>query len=178
MKKLVALMAIAFVIVAIVGYSTKKKPANAVDTVQTTMILTTSADQMIKEQYFKGPIYEDQTLSALIAMVVIGEAEGEPEEGKRLVIDTILNRVDSKDFPNSIEDVIFQRNAFSCIVDGSFIERVKKVASNESSMEYYYNLIREEELCRKDYRVLYFHANNYGSWGTPLYSVGNHYFSY
>ena len=30
----------------------------------------------------------------LIALVTMAEAEGEPELGKRLVIDTILNRVD------------------------------------------------------------------------------------
>lgn len=34
----------------------------------------------------------------LIALVTMAEAEGECEEGKRLVIDTILNRVDSEHF--------------------------------------------------------------------------------
>ena len=34
----------------------------------------------------------------LIALVTMAEAEGECEEGKRLVIDTILNRVDSGTF--------------------------------------------------------------------------------
>ena len=38
----------------------------------------------------------------LIAWITMGEAEGECEEGKRLVIDTILNRVDHSSFPNSL----------------------------------------------------------------------------
>lgn len=53
--------------------------------------------------------YED---ISLIALVTMAEAEGECEEGKRLVIDTILNRVDSEHFPNSVYDVIYQRNQF------------------------------------------------------------------
>ena len=37
----------------------------------------------------------------LIALVTMAEAEGECEEGKRLVIDTVLNRVDSDYFPDT-----------------------------------------------------------------------------
>ena len=49
----------------------------------------------------------------LIARITWCEAGAECEEGKRLVIDTILNRVDSDHFPDSIEGVIFQPNQFS-----------------------------------------------------------------
>ena len=44
----------------------------------------------------------------LIALVTMAEAEGEPEEGKRLVIDTILNRVDFGEFPSTVTEVIYQ----------------------------------------------------------------------
>ena len=47
--------------------------------------------------------YED---ISLIALVTMAEAEGECEEGKRLVIDTILNRVDSERFRNNVYDVV------------------------------------------------------------------------
>ena len=40
----------------------------------------------------------------LIALCVMAEAEGEPEEGQRLVIDTILNRVDDPRFPDNVHD--------------------------------------------------------------------------
>ena len=49
----------------------------------------------------------------LIAWITMGEAEGECEEGKRLVIDTILNRVDHSSFPNTIYDVIAQPMQYS-----------------------------------------------------------------
>ena len=38
----------------------------------------------------------------LVAQVTMAEAEGEPEEAQRLVIDTILNRVDSDRFPDTV----------------------------------------------------------------------------
>ena len=49
----------------------------------------------------------------LIALVTMGEAEGETELGKRLVIDTILNRIDHPSFPDTVYDVIYQPNQFS-----------------------------------------------------------------
>ena len=51
--------------------------------------------------------YED---ISLIALVTMAEAEGECEDGKRLVIDAILNRMDSEHFPDNVYDVIYQRN--------------------------------------------------------------------
>ena len=59
--------------------------------------------------------YED---ISLIALVTMAEAEGECEEGKRLVIDTILNRVDSEYFPDNVYDVVYQRSQFSSIWNG------------------------------------------------------------
>ena len=54
----------------------------------------------------------------LIALVTMAEAEGESELGKRLVIDTILNRFESDLFPDSIEDVIYQKNQFTSMWNG------------------------------------------------------------
>ena len=48
----------------------------------------------------------------LIALVTMAEAEGESEYGKRLVIDTILNRMDSEYFPNTISEVIINQDSF------------------------------------------------------------------
>ena len=64
--------------------------------------------------------YED---ISLIALVTMAEAEGECEEGKRLVIDTILNRVDSEHFPNNVYDVVYQRNQFSSIWNVSIVAK-------------------------------------------------------
>ena len=58
---------------------------------------------------------EDERMLAKIAMA---EAEGESVEGKALVILVVLNRVWSDEFPDSIEEVIFQKNQFSPVADG------------------------------------------------------------
>ena len=52
---------------------------------------------------------------ALIALLTMAEAEGECEKGQRLVIDTILNRVDDPHFPDNIYDVVYQKNQYSGI---------------------------------------------------------------
>lgn len=56
---------------------------------------------------------EDERMLAKIAM-----AEGESVEGKALVILVVLNRVWSDEFPDSIEEVIFQKNQFSPVAEG------------------------------------------------------------
>lgn len=67
----------------------------------------------------------------LLAKITMAEAEGEDFKTKVLVISTILNRVESNEFPNTIEDVIFQNDngvyQFTPIEDG----RWDKVEPNE-----------------------------------------------
>ncbi len=58
---------------------------------------------------------EDERMLAKIAMA---EAEGESVEGKALVILVVLNRVWSDEFPDSIEEVIFQKDQFSPVAEG------------------------------------------------------------
>lgn len=105
----------------------------------------------------------------LIALVTMAEAEGECEKGKRLVIDTILNRVDSKRFPNTVKGVIYQPAQFSSMWNG----RVNRCYVMEDICQ----LVREELQSRTNYDVAFFHAGKYGKYGTPLFQVGNHYFS-
>ncbi len=105
----------------------------------------------------------------LISQLVMAEAEGEPLEGKRYVIDVIFNRVDSDEFPDTIEEVIFQTNQFECLDNGRF-DRC------EPNPELY-DLILFEREYRTDKQVLYFTANGYGQYGTPHLYISNHYFS-
>lgn len=104
----------------------------------------------------------------LIAWITMGEAEGECEEGKRLVIDTILNRVDHSSFPDTIYDVIYQPSQFSCVWNG----RLDQTTVTEEVCQ----LVREELVNRCNYEVLYFAAGGYRKWGERLFQVGNHYF--
>lgn len=105
----------------------------------------------------------------LIALVTMAEAEGECEEGKRLVIDTILNRVDSEYFPDNVHDVIYQPNQFSSMWNG----RVDRCEVREDICQ----LVREELKVRVNYEVMFFTAGDYGKYGTPMFQVENHYFS-
>lgn len=105
----------------------------------------------------------------LIALVTMAEAEGETVLGRRLVIDTILNRVDSDGFPNTVSEVIFQPNAFESVWNG----RINScyVVSHIRS------LVVEETYSRTNLDCVYFSAGDYSDFGTPLFKEGNHYFS-
>ena len=105
----------------------------------------------------------------LIALVTMAEAEGECEEGKRLVIDTILNRVDSEHFPNTISEVIYQPHQFSSMWNG----RVDRCYVNEDICQ----LVKEELQSRYNSEVVFFCAYGYSAYGVPMFQVENHYFS-
>lgn len=105
----------------------------------------------------------------LVALVTMAEAECEPEEGKRLVIDTILNRKDSKNYPNDIYGVVYQPSQFSSMWDG----RIDSCYVDEK----YVQLVKEELKCRTNYEVIYFRMDYYSEYGTPMFNIGNHYFS-
>ena len=105
----------------------------------------------------------------LIALVTMAEAESEPEEGQRLVIDVILNRIDSDRFSDTVSGVIYAKNAFECMWNG----RVNKCYVRDDIRQ----LVIDELLNRTNYEVLYFRTNHYHGFGTPVVSVGNHYFS-
>ena len=55
----------------------------------------------------------------LLAKLVYAEARGEPYKGQVAVAAVVLNRVESSSFPNTISGVIYQRNAFTCVNNGS-----------------------------------------------------------
>jgi len=54
----------------------------------------------------------------LLARIIHGEARGEDFRGKVAVGSVILNRIRSKQFPNTIRDVILQKGQFSSLMDG------------------------------------------------------------
>ena len=51
----------------------------------------------------------------LMAKLVSAESIGEPYTGKIAVASVVLNRTIDPHFPNTIQEVIFQKNAFSCV---------------------------------------------------------------
>ena len=105
----------------------------------------------------------------LLALVTMAEAEGECEEGQRLVIDTVLNRVDHEYWPNTVTEVIYQPNQFTSMWN-SRVDRCEV-------QEYFRRLVIEELESRTNYDVVFFRAGKYSAYGTPLFQVENHYFS-
>jgi N-acetylmuramoyl-L-alanine amidase len=54
----------------------------------------------------------------LLSKLVNAEARGEPYKGMVAVAATVLNRVASSKFPNTIAGVIYQSGAYTCVSDG------------------------------------------------------------
>lgn len=57
----------------------------------------------------------------MMAKIVHGEARGESFIGKVGVAAVVLNRIASPDFPDSTEEVIFQQNAFTAVIDDQYL---------------------------------------------------------
>ena len=66
----------------------------------------------------------------LLAKCVHAEARGESYVGQVAVAAVILNRVKSKNFPNSIAGVIYQPWAFTCVNDGQI-----NLAANQTAIK-------------------------------------------
>lgn len=107
--------------------------------------------------------------AVLIAKLVLAEAEGEPEMGKRLVIDTVLNRLESEDFPNTVYDVVYQPYHYDPAWDG----RIDLFSELDDT----FKLVVDEIHNRTNSEVLYFRTDKFHEFGTPMEQVGNHYFS-
>lgn len=114
------------------------------------------------------PIITDDERT-FIAYCVEAEAGNQGLEGKQLVVDVILNRVESSDFPDTVYDVITQKNAFSVWKSGALM----KAVPTEETFEAIDSEIKE----RTNSEIVYFNSIGYMH-GTPWKKVGAHYFSY
>lgn len=80
-------------------------------------VLTSKNDNTTVDvfSYATQQLYITQDDIDLMAKLVAAESIGEPYTGKVAVASVVLNRVSNPKFPNSIQGVIFQKNAFSCV---------------------------------------------------------------
>lgn len=79
-------------------------------------ILTTKND-VVEQRKEVISITNEELL--LLSKLITGEARGESYEGQLAVAAVVINRVKDSRFPDSIKDVIYQKNAFSVVNDGS-----------------------------------------------------------
>lgn len=92
----------------------------------------------------------------MLAKIAMAEAEGCRIKAKELVIHTVLSRIKSDMFPNTVEEVIFQKNQFTPISDG----RWNKVEPNEECWQALENVLSSSE--SKD--ILFFESCKGDSW--------------
>lgn len=92
----------------------------------------------------------------MLAKIAMAEAEGCKIKAKELVIRTVLSRIESDMFPNTVEEVIFQKNQFTPISDG----RWNKVEPNEECWQALENVLSSSE--SKD--ILFFESCKGDSW--------------
>lgn len=136
--------------------------------------------EALKKKYrYIAEDWEFSIMCQIVEAEVTGTFEGvlsyqEAYECKIRVAQVILNRIESPDFPNDIENVVFEKYAFSPIVDGRYWEvsvtDITKKACEDA-------LLRETP----DYTdgALYFSSNtDYCEYGYPMFtdSVNHTYF--
>ena len=105
----------------------------------------------------------------MIAAIIQCEAGNQSDDGQRYVADSILNRVDSPWFPNTVLEVINQ--------PGQYATRKKaaKLAKNGNIQLRCYGNAIYELTARTNREIIYF-GRGYGC-GEPLFKEGDHCFS-
>lgn len=78
-------------------------------------------------------LYDTDSDEYILQKMAVAEAEGEGVWGQALVMQAILNRVASPDFPDTVYDVIYQEGQFTPIDNG----RYDKCEPNEISQQAY-----------------------------------------
>lgn len=109
----------------------------------------------------------------LLALVIQAEAGNQDELGKRYVADVVMNRVNSKAFPDTIREVIYQKNPvqFACVYDGA-LDRAGYTVTEDC-----FTIAEEEYWSQQDTEIVYFRTQKYHSSGHPKFRHGDHYFS-
>lgn len=102
----------------------------------------------------------------LMAQLVWHEAGNQDMVGKMLVADTVLNRVEDSRFPNTVEEVIFQKGQYTT---------AKVLGKVEPTIECYGAVLSEIDGERYNTEVLFF-GRGYGC-GKPLFQHQDHCFS-
>lgn len=109
----------------------------------------------------------------LLAAVVEAEAGNQDMTGKRLVVDVVLNRVDSPLFPDTITEVLEQPGQFSTMWNGAVEDAGWHMQEDD-----YKAVMMEVTGMRLDYDIYFFTAGEYNDSCKPAYIHGDHYFGY
>lgn len=109
----------------------------------------------------------------LLTKLAMAEAEGEGADGKALVMLVVLNRVLDENFPDKIEDVIYQPGQFSPLIDGRFdevepdeecwdaLDMIMLDAWDESKGALYFESESASEWHKNNLEYMFEHGNHY-----------------
>ena len=128
--------------------------------------VTDLTEEDIKEMDYWGEL-------ELLAAVVEAEAGNQDMTGKRLVVDVVLNRVDSPLFPDTITEVLEQPDQFSTMWNGAVEDAGWHMQEDD-----YTAVMMEVTGVRLDYDIYYFTAGEYNASCRPAYIHGDHFFGY
>lgn len=128
----------------------------------TGMLLGLIISLLLAAKVMAAPLPDEE----LIARTVQAEAGNQSLEGRRMVAAVILNRVDSEEFPDTIEGVLSQERQFTTYKDLDATEPTWKDRL----------AVKMEMERRSNDEVLFFRTGHYGC-GEPMMQVGDHYFS-
>lgn len=103
----------------------------------------------------------------LLCKCVEAEAGDQGYLGKVYVTDCILNRCDAWD--KTITEIIYQKHQFEVASNN----RINKVEVTEETKK----AVSDELRSRTRYDILHFRMDYYHSFGTPVFSYKDHYFS-
>lgn len=115
----------------------------------------------------------DEKEAYILEKIAMSEAEGEDTQGKALVIMVVLNRVRSDSFPDTVEEVVFQKNQFSPVANGRY-DSVEPDSDCRAALE----MVRHG--WDGSQGALYFESRSDSTWHREhlkyLFRHGNHYF--
>lgn len=123
-------------------------------------------EEAIRNEIFYGELEE-------VALIVQAEAGNQDELGKRYIADVIWNRVDTKEFPDAVRDVIYQMDPiqFATTVNGAMGMAGYTITNDV------FQIALEEYYSRTNSEIIYFRTEKYHECGTPAFKHGAHYFS-
>jgi len=169
-----------FVLIAIVLWSLVKsgnveKVENPEPEIELVYIVVESESEPEQvEDIVEDVVVEDDLY--WLSRIISAEAKGESAEGQIAVGNVILNRMKSDEFPNTLKGVIFQKNQFSPVSNGSIYNE-----PTEETLKLAQRVLDGERVVPAD--VLFFYnpaivSSDSWVWSREIvYSIGNHNFA-
>lgn len=131
------------------------------------LLVTTSYADETANPYDSIEVTEDDI--NLLSKLVYCESRGESIEGQRAVVEVVLNRCLDSDFPNTINDVIYQKKQFSTA------KMLSKTTPNQENIDAVRYVLENGNTSLNTTEYVYFSTGK--SNGHGFTKLGNHWFS-